>query len=132
MSFEKFFSSSNKNRRDTFAERTERAIAIHESLKDKFGLDVVVLRSDSPIKGTVGYVLADIESKPEKVVPIDIPIASPVKEKINLSNIKNLEKKYNELIKDDYLMYPYITPKKIGIVVSYNSKRVLYFVNTKQ
>ena len=130
MNFEEFLNSNSKW--SDLEEGSKRAVAIGASLKNKFGLDVVVLRSDSPIKGTVGYVLADIKSDPEKVVPIDIQIDSPVKEQINLSDIENLEEKYNELVEGDYSMYPYITPKKIGMVVSYNSKRVLYFINTKK
>ena len=66
MNFEEFLNNRN-GRRDTFAEGTKRAAAIQATLKNNFGLDVAVLRSDSPIKGEVGYVLVKIEGKVENI-----------------------------------------------------------------
>jgi len=126
MSFEEFLNSYDG--KEVGEERLKRAVWIQGALKEKFGLDVTVLPGDSPIEG---YVLVKIEGKSEKIVPVDIPITSPVKERTELLNIEELEKKYNELVKGDYPIVPYISMEKLGIVASFGSKRVLYFIKTK-
>lgn len=128
MTFEEFMNSESKIDK----ERIKRAVFIQIALKDKFGLDVDVISGDCAMGGTVGYVLVKIEEGSEKLVPIDVQVAPPVKEKIKLSSVKDLEEKYNQLSKNGHVMEPYLDMREVGIIVSFNSKRVFYYIEAKK